>query len=190
MPRLLPGVYCRPNKTGQPRYYVRLVVQGQRHRFGPHGGWTKLTDANAFVIQARADLAKSQFAPASYQRDGLTLASIIDLYVNPNEKNHAAYRSWWVAQHGDQDVTTISPEWLTARQRELAAEKSPQTVHHYLKFLRYILNQAVKNGRLVTSPFVRFTLRQPIRHREVFLTDEQIARLMTALGPQIGRAHV
>lgn len=188
MPRLLPGVYCRPNKDGQPRYYVRLLVQGQRHRFGPHGGWPKLADANAFVIQARADLAKSQFAPATYQREGLTLASVIDLYINPDEKNHVAYRAWWVAQHGEQDVAAISPEWLTARQRELAQEKSPQTVHHYLKFLRYILNQAVKNGRLSTSPFVRFTLRQPIVHRDVFLTDAQIARLMAALGPDWGSA--
>ncbi|MGC4096842.1 MAG: tyrosine-type recombinase/integrase [Nitrospira sp.] len=76
---------------------------------------------------------------------------------------------------------------LDEAQRDLRAEGlAPQTVLHYMKFLRHIINRAVRDGKLEKNPFVQIKLPKVAAGKTRFLTQEEETALIHQLGTIYG----
>lgn len=183
------ALYSRPNTDGQLRWYVRMSVQGREQRFAPHGGFPTYDEAQTFLKDARARLRLNQFFPEHYKSIALPLADLlvdpdpVDGPTHPDAKNERAYRAWWRTFAGHHDAKRL-PDTLLVDARRALAQKglSPQTVHHYLKFLRHILNVAKRAKRIEDSPFDHAPLKPVHNVRERFYALDEQRWLLQALG--------
>lgn len=184
------ALYCRMDTAGRARWYVRLTVQGRRQRFAPHGGFPSYDEALTFLKDARARLRLHQFFPEQYRSIALPLA---DLLVDPDPeagpthadaKNEHAYRAWWRTYAGHHDAKRLPATLLVDARRALEQKGlAPQTVHHYLKFIRHLLNLARRAKRIDESPFDHAPLAPVHNLRERFYSADEQRRLLHALGP-------
>ena len=183
------GLYSRPNKAGQLRWYVRLAVQGRAQRFAPHGGFLTRSEAHRFLQQARARIRLGQFFPEHFQQLALPLAELLaraELQAGattPNAKNDRAYCAWWKTFAGHHDAKRLPASLIESARRILQKNLRPQTVHHYLKFLRRVLNRAKRDRLIDESPFDRAPLPPVHNLRERYYAPAERRRLLTALGP-------
>ena len=184
------GVYSRAQKDGQLRWYVRIMIEGKYQRFSPFGGFLTEKDANAFALQARADIQRGKFFPEQFLKERLPLKELLPdqtsrISQSPNAKNDRQYQRWWLAHYGEQDARTMTAATIDqARHRLTQDGKSPQTIHHYLKFLRHRLNLALRDGLIQRSPFSQRTLPPPNNLRIRFYSDEERHRLYAALSDE------
>jgi site-specific recombinase XerD len=183
------GLYCRVNVLGEDRWYVRIAVNGRMRTFAPHGGFPTEKEAREFLDNSRADLRRGKFFPESFTRQVLPLKALLEQQEKrrpetPNAKNDGHYQKWWIAHYGRRDVRTLDPPCLDEARRSLEAEqKRPQTIHHYLKFLRHALNLAIRDEQLDRSPFQRVKLPPVHNLRERFYSVKERRALYAALGP-------
>jgi len=76
---------------------------------------------------------------------------------------------------------------LDDAKRDLFAEGfAAQTVLHYLKFLRHVLNLAVRDEKLDRNPFAKVELPTVNATKTRCLTSEEETKVLTALGPTYG----
>jgi site-specific recombinase XerD len=102
-----------------------------------------------------------------------------------NSKNNDAYQAWWITHFGGMDVGLLTPRTIDqARQRLEEEKKSAQTIHHYLKFLRFRLSLAQRDGLIEHSPFERRKLPAIHNQRTRFYSEDERRRLYEALGPE------
>jgi len=187
---LMKGVYSRTNSLGQIRWYVRMVVNGQYRRFAPHGGFKTKKEAVTFATRARADISRGIFFPDQFDREPLPLGPLLAaqtarLPVTANTKNDRQYERWWSASFGDVDAHTLSAATIDeATQRLRAAGKTPQTIHHYLKFLRHRLNLARRDEQIDRTPFAKLKLPSVRNLRRRYYSHEERAKLYAALKPE------
>lgn len=181
------GLYSRPNKSGQRRWYVRIAVQGRAHRFAPHGGFPSRTEAVTFLKEARARMRLGQFFPEQFKAVAMPLAELLsraEELARPNAHSDCTYRAWWQTFAGHHDAKRLPVSLLDDARRTLESRRlRPQTVHHYLKFLRRVLNLAKRDGHIDASPFERAPLKPVHNLRERFYSQPERRRLLRALGP-------
>lgn len=181
------GVYSRKQKDGQVRWYVRLMIEGKYQRFSPFGGFLTEKDANAFAMQARADIQRGKFFPEQFLKERLPLKELLPdqfgrMVQSPNRKNDQRYQAWWLTYYPDQDVRTMTVATIEqARQRLVQEGKSPQTVHHYLKFMRHRLALALRDGLIQRTPFSATKLPDPKNMRVRYYSAEERQKLYDAL---------
>lgn len=185
------GIYRRDSTDGQPRYYVRIMVDGQYQRFSPRGGFSDAKKAAQFLKHARADIERGKFFPEKFQHElTVPLKELIEeqtarLPITPNTKNDKIYQEWWIAYYGRHDARLLTTAHLDqARKQLLEAKKSPQTIHHYLKFLRHRLALAIRDDVLERSPFQKKRLPAVRNIRTRFYTLEERKKLYAALKPE------
>ena len=185
------GVYSRTNTEGKIRWYVRIMVDGAYQRFAPHGGVLTKKEANTFALHAKADITRGKFFPDKFKRDFLLpLTDLLTgqtklLTKTANQKNNSTYEHWWMHHFGTMDIGLITARTLDQARQQLEKEKkSAQTIHHYLKFLRYRLKLAQRDGHLEHSPFERRKLPAVHNTRTRFYTEDERRRLYEALGPE------
>jgi site-specific recombinase XerD len=188
--RLPKGVYRRDSRDGQARYYVRIVVEGQYQRFSPRGGFTDVKKAVAFLKHARADIERGKFFPEKFRHElTVPLAELLEEQTarkpnSPNTKNDRLYQAWWITHYGTHDARLLTPAHLEQAIHRLTAEqKSPQTIHHYMKFMRHRLALALRDDLIERSPFQKFTLPAVHNMRIRFYSHEERQRLYHALPP-------
>lgn len=183
------GLYSRTNTQGEARWYVRIAAEGRMRTFAPHGGFPTDTEAREFLENTRTDLRRGKFFPESFIRRILPLETLLEQQEarrskTPNRKNDRQYQKWWIAHYGDRDVRLLSPSLLEeARQTLTQVPLSPQTVHHYLKFLRHALNLALRDELIDRSPFQHIRLPPVHNQRVRQFSPEERQALYTALGP-------
>lgn len=163
MPRPTRSLTRRVNVDGEARWHVRMMVQGKRVRFGPPGGFPSQAEARRFRDDAKARLRLGTFFPEQFKATALPLARLLERETAPetqaDRKNVRAYRAFWLERAGHLDAKQLPASLIDDARRALAARRlSPQTIHHYLKYLRHRLNRARRDGLLDTSPFDRAPL--------------------------------
>ena len=179
------GLLSKPDSTGKPVWFVRLYHEGRERRFGSFPNKTK---AREFYEKAKLEQKEGRFFPERYQHGGYALAEeLIAVHVNVSMvKNQSAekhYGEWWKDRLKGKRLHAIAPALLEEAQRDLLAEGlAPQTVVHYMKFLRHILNKAVRDGKLEKNPFAQVKLPRVITGRTRFLTHDEEAALIKILG--------
>jgi len=180
------GLLSKKDSTGKPVWYVRLYHEGRERRFG---SFSTKTAARDFYEKAKQEQQQGRFFPERYQHGGYALAEeVIARHVAVSTvKNQAAekhYGVWWTARLRGKRLNAITPSLLEEAQRELLAEGlAPQTGVHYLKFLRHILNKAVRDGKLDRNPFTSVEIVKVRNAKTRFLTPDEEARLLDKLGP-------
>lgn len=181
------GVYSRKQVNGELRWYVRIMIEGKYQRFSPFGGFLTEKDAATFAMQARADIQRGKFFPEQFLRERLPLKDLLPdqasrMVHSPNWKNDQQYQRWWLTYYPEQDARTLTAATIDQARHRLAEEKkSPQTIHHYLKFLRHRLNLALRDGLIQRTPFTQRTLPAPNNLRIRFYSDDERRRLYAAL---------
>ncbi len=96
------------------------------------------------------------------------------------------YAAFWIARFRDVRVNAITPAAIDHAKHELISRGlSPQTALHYLKFLRHVLNLAVRDEKLQRNPMLQVSLPKVSKGcvRYLSLEEEQ------ALREQIGSTH-
>ena len=141
------GLYSRPNAQGTVRWYVRIAVEGRMQTFAPHGGFPTKREATTFLDDLRTRIRHGTFFPEQFKTTPCPLAVLLDDEATrgsrqPNSKNNHAYRTWWRTFAGQLDARTLPTSLIDEARRALEGQDlSPQTIHHYLKYLRHLLNR-------------------------------------------------
>lgn len=183
------GLLSRPDSTGKPVWYVRLYHEGKDRRFGSFPNKTK---AREFYEKAKLEQKEGRFFPERYQHGGY--ASLEELIANhvavSTVKNQSAerhYGEWWTDRLKGKRLNAVTPSLLEEAQRDLLAEGlAPQTALHYMKFLRHILNKAIRDGKVEKNPFARIKLPKAAAGKTRFLTAEEETALLDRLGHPYG----
>lgn len=179
------GLLSKVNADGKTVWYVRLQHEGRERRFG---SFKTKTAARDFYHKAKLDQQTGRFFPERYQHGGDELVStVIDAFLKISTvKNQFAekhYGEWWKTQLEGKRINAVTPAAIEDALRTLTGTKAPQTILHYGKFLRRVLNIAVRDGKLERNPFAQVTLPPVKTGRTRFLSPEEEARLLTVLGP-------
>jgi site-specific recombinase XerD len=104
-----------------------------------------------------------------------------------NQSAEQHYGAWWIERLNGKRLNGITPTLLEEAQRDLLADGlASQTVLHYMKFLRHVLNRVVRDGKLERNPFVQVTLPKVTCGKTRFLTLEEETTFRETLGNPYG----
>jgi len=107
----------------------------------------------------------------------------MDTNQNKTKKQDETYAKFWKERCPRLPLLGVTPPLLDIVKGELFAKKlSDQTVLHYLKFLRHVLNLAVRDGRLNRNPFIQVRLPKMTKGRLRFLSIEEETKLLEKIG--------
>jgi integrase len=185
---------------------VRLYHEGKERRFG---SFKTKTEARDFYEKAKQEQKQGRFFPERYQHGGYELVQeTLDRYMAGNTKKSKRedqrHADWWKERLKGKRLNHVTPAVLEQAQTELSRvgysrqkqkegepppvklSYSKQTILHYMKFLRHVLNLAVRDGKLERSPFVRVELPTVTANRTRCLTLDDETKVLKALGPTYG----
>lgn len=151
------GLIAHANASGGEVWYVRLSHGGRMRKFG---SFLTKNEARNFYDQAKRDQRIGKFFPEEYQRNySLPLSALITDYMSSNHKKSRhedlRYADWWTERYGSLRLPEVTVTTLKEARRTIEDKgRSPQTVLHYLKFLRHLLKRSAK-GRLAAAVPVR-----------------------------------
>lgn len=183
------GLMSTKDTAGKLIWRVRLWHEGREKRFGP---FTNKTEARDFYEKAKQEQKQGRFFPERYQHGGYELIQeTLDRYMAGNTKKSKRedqrHADWWKARLTGKRLNHLTPAILDQAKADLfKTPYTPQTVLHYLKFLRHVLNLAVRDGKLERSPFVRVELPKVTTNRTRCLTPDEETKVLKALGPTYG----
>jgi len=174
------------------------IGNGKEKWFGPFPTKSK---AREHYQKCKHEQAEQRFNPERYQRGRYELLrDTIDRFLmgntKKNQKNDDIYATWWKTHYGNLPLNQITPLLLEEAMGQLeekgysrrkgSTEKkksyAPQTVLHYMKFLRHLLNLAIRDGKLERNPFAQVTLPKVSQGRTRFLSPEEEEQLLKTLG--------
>ncbi len=172
------GLFSRPipGTKGKLKWFVRLWHEGKERCFG---SFKKKTEAREFYEKAKKEQREQQFFPEQYQRSGYAkLVDLIDGYMatntNKGKGNDRRYAAHWKAWFRDSSVNAITPAAIDQAKHELLSKGlAPQTALHYLKFLRHMLNLAVRDEKLHRNPMLQVSLPKVAKGCTRFLSLEE-----------------
>lgn len=183
------GLLSRPDATGKPVWYVRLTHEGRERRFGSFPNKTK---AREFYEKAKLEQKEGRFFPERYQHGGYAsveelIAHHVAVSIVKNQSAEKHYGEWWADRLKGKRLNAVTPALLEEAQRDLLTEGLlPQTALHYMKFLRHILNKAVRDGKVEKNPFAQVRLPKVATGKTRFLTQEEEEALIQKIGSPYG----
>ncbi|HEX6825723.1 MAG TPA: tyrosine-type recombinase/integrase, partial [Nitrospiraceae bacterium] len=93
------------------------------------------------------------------------------------------YGRWWTDRLTGKALRAVSPAILEQAMADLAAKHyTPQTILHYLKFLRHVFRWAIGRGIVEKTPFASVKLPTVRAGRTRFLSIEEGTKLCQAIG--------
>ena len=184
------GLLAKKDSTGKLVWYVRLYHEGQERRFG---AFKNKTEARDFYEKAKQEQKQGRFFPERYRRGGRELASAVianylaTLPTSGKKPTTIAdekyYGQWWTDRLAGKALHAVSPSLLDEAMAYLAARNyTPQTIVHYMKFLRHVFRWAIGRGVIEKSPFTSVKLPTVRAGKTRFLSIEEEARLCQAIG--------
>jgi integrase len=184
------GLLAKKDSTGKTVWNVQLYHEGKERRFG---SFSTKTAAREFYEKAKQEQQTGRFFPERYQHGGKELAStVIASYLTtlPTSGKKPTtiaeekyYGRWWTDRLTGKALHAVAPAILEQAMTDLAAKHyTPQTVVHYLKFLRHVFRWAIGRGVIEKSPFASVKLPTVRAGRTRFLSIEEEATLCTAIG--------
>jgi len=180
------GLMQKKDVNGKLVWYVRLYHNGKQRQFGALPTKTK---AREFYEKAKVQQKEGRFFPERFQHGGFML---VEEYINRHVatstvkylQTEAFFGKWWNQRLKGKRLNGITSTELEGAQRELSVRGlAPQTVLHYMKFLRHVLNKAMRDGQIERNPFAKITLPKISKGKTRYLTTPEEANLLDALGP-------
>ena len=184
------GLLMKKDSAGKPVWKVRLYHEGKERRFG---SFSTKTAAREFYEKAKQEQQTGRFFPERYQHGGKELASaVIASYLTtlPTSGKKPTtiveekyYGRWWTDRLTGKALHAVAPALLEQAMTDLAAKLyTPQTIVHYMKFLRHVFRWAIGRGVIEKSPFASVKLPTVRAGKTRFLSIEEEARLCRAIG--------
>ncbi len=188
------GLYTKINAQGKLMWHVRLFHNGKGNKFGP---FSTKTMARDFYEKCKREQREGQFFPERYHQNGYPLVvEWIDYYLTTlpgstkkpkTQQEERRYAARWKKRLAGKRLHHITPSDVEAIKRQLVEQGyAPESIKHDLKFLRHVLNVAVRDGKLEKSPFIQVTMPKASQGKTRFLSMEEEARLIEALGKPYG----
>ncbi len=188
--RLDRGLYTKTNVQGKLVWCVRLFHNGKGKKFGP---FTTKTMARDFYEKCKREQREGQFFPERYHQDGYPLVvEWIDDYLTTlpgstkkpkTQQEERRYAARWKKRLAGKRLHHITPSDVEAIKRDLVEHGyAAETIKHDLKFLRHVLNVAVRDGKLEKSPFTQVTMPKVSQGKTRFLSMEEETHLLETLG--------
>lgn len=184
------GLMMQRDSQGKPVWMVRLYYEGKERRFG---SFTTKTKARAFYEKAKLEQTEGRFFPERYQHGGYaTVETVIEDYLKTattkkSYREDARFGAWWKAWFQDQRLNAITPQRIEeAKQHLLKRGLAHGTINRYRAWLRHVLNVAIRDGRLTANPTAKVKELRESKGRTRFLSVEEEAKLVEALGPVYG----
>lgn len=161
------GLLSKPDATGKPLWYVRLYHEGRERRFG---SFLNKTQARDFYEKAKQEQKSGRFFPERYQRGGYDLVEdMLSRYLATLPRSGKTpftiaderyYGAWWAKRLSRKRVNQLTPDVLEQIKGELIEKNhAPQTILHYLKFLRHGLYTTVGKSGVPENPFEKVKLK-------------------------------
>ncbi len=184
------GLLQRKDSHGKVCWYVRLYHHGKERRFGSFPNKTK---AREFYEKAKLEQQEGRFFPERFHQNGFPLAkewiqAYLDTLAHSGKcsktiQEEMRYGKWWKIRLAGKRLNHITASDLDSVKRELIGKiYAPETIKHYLKFLRHVLNLAIRDGKLEKNPFVKISMPKTSQGRTRFLTLEEEQALLNTLG--------
>jgi integrase len=185
------GLVLKRDAAGKKVWYVRLYHHGKEEWFG---GFSKKTEARQFYEKAKVEQSERRFFPQRHQQRGSeTLADVLDRYtatldgcgkVKTTIAQEKTYAAWWKTRLPDVRLHTLTGPRIDDVKRDLTVKGlSPQTVVHYLKFLRHALYATIGKAKLLDNPFDSVKLPKVRATKTRYLSREEETTLCEAIGP-------
>lgn len=181
------GLRSRINAAGEEVWYVYLSIGGRMQHFG---SFATAQQARDFYQQAKTEERQGRFFPEAHKHQAAPLLrTLIDAWEidpgRPSAKQDQTYKTWWLDRCARLTLTDCTPAWIDEQRRHLERQGlAPQTVLHYLKFLRHLLNRAVRDEILPGNPFTKVRLPKVAPAAVRFLSPAEERRLLKALAPR------
>ncbi len=181
------GLVKKKTAQGKWVWWVRRRHEGKMRWFG---SFPTKTEAREFYEDGKSAQRRGQFFPENFQRRGSAfLADVIDSRMAENEnktvKEDRRYATFWKNRLLGLKLYGISPAVIEQVKEELLKNGlANQSVVHYLKCLRHVLNLAVKKGKLSRNPFAEVEMPKLSKGRLRFLNVSEEADLLKAIGPR------
>lgn len=154
------GVFAYRTSAGEPRYGIRLRINGQLWQ---RQGFRTKTAAQRVRDKVRVERFEGVFFPEKYQRQraaGLTVADLCR-YVEDDYRRHqrksahsaAGLATFWRAEAGARRADALTAHWLLTRaDRWLATGLTAATVNRRVTFLLRGLRLANQHGAQLLIP--------------------------------------
>ena len=184
------GLRSRINAAGDEVWYVYLSIGGRMQHFG---SFATAQEARDFYQQAKTEERQGRFFPEAHKHQAAPLLrSLIEAWrideAKPSAPQDTTYKAWWLTRCGSLTLADCTPAWLDAQRHHLEQQGlAPQTVLHYLKFLRHLLNRAVRDEILPANPFAKVRLPKVAPAAVRFLSPTEERRLLQALAEHANR---
>jgi hypothetical protein len=182
------GLYSKQDTAGKVLWYVRLYHEGRDRRFGSFPTKTK---AREFYEKRKVDQAEGRFFPERYQQGGFpkladAIESHLGSFTGRSKRDEERYKRKWLELFLGARLNALTPAALEQARAQLMEGRSVGTVNHYMKFLRRVLNKAVRDGQLATNPVCRVKMFKESAGKTRFLSPEEEAALCQKLGVPYG----
>lgn len=182
------GLYSKRDTAGRVLWYVRLYHAGRDRRFGSFATKTK---AREFYEKAKLEQAEERFFPERYQQGGYAkLTDVIESHLasftGRSKRDEERYKKKWQELFPDVRLNVLTPTALEQARMQLMDGRSIATVNHYFKFLRRVLNKAVRDGQLASNPVCRVKMFKESAGKTRFISTEEEAALCQKLGAPYG----
>ncbi|MEK7784385.1 MAG: site-specific integrase [Chloroflexota bacterium] len=184
------GLYSRPNKDGQRRWYVRASVHGRMQHFGSFDSKTKAREfyARAKTLGREQRLTPGQTVPIDY-----TVPELFTLYLPQAAHRLAAreqqrFADWWTAYWPTRRVFDLTPQDLEQARVALRtsgrlSKRSEGTVNHYLKCLRHAMRAVIQPRSWVVDLWSQIRLDRPAGTPPTPMMPGDERRLLAHLAP-------
>ena len=179
------GLVKSKNAKRKVVWRVRFRHEGKMRWFG---SFPTKTEAREFYEDSKSKQRRGQFFPEIFQRRGTALLQkTIDDYMASNRKKtikeDRRYATFWKDRFPGIKLIGVTSTAIEEVKEELLNKGlANQSVVHYLKFLRHILNLAVKKGKLSRNPFAEVEMPKLPKGRLRFLSLDEEDRLLKAIG--------
>jgi integrase len=184
------GLLAKKDSTGKTVWHVRLYHEGKDRRFG---SFNNKTEARDFYEKAKQEQKQGRFFPERYRHGGREAAAVVIasylLTLPTSGKTPSTiavenyYGKWWTDRLTGKALHAVTTAMLDQAMADLStAKKAPQTILHYMKFLRHVFRWAIGRGVIEKSPFASVKLPTVRAGKTRFLSIEEEAQLCKAVG--------
>lgn len=182
------GLYSKRDTAGKVLWYVRLYHQGKDRRFGSFPTKTK---AREFYEKAKLEQMEGRFFPERFQQGGFAkLTDVIEshlaTFTGRSKRDEERYKKKWKELFPEARLNALTPAALEQARAQLMEGRAIGTVNHYLKFLRRVLNKAVRDGKLASNPVCRVKMFKESAGKTRFISPEEETALCRKLGSPYG----
>lgn len=179
------GLVKRTLKNGRTVWYVRLFHEGREPWFG---GFDTKTAARAFYENKRTEQREGRFFPEHQRTGGTKFQDVIDAFmasnVNKTARQDAHYAAFWLAWFPGATLKALTSAAIDKAKVELIERGlSAQTVVHYLKFLRHVLNVAVRDGKVQLNPLAKVSFPKLHKGKLRFLSLDEELQVYQVIDP-------